>query len=145
MLATFGAVGVALLSVWWWDYSWDRAGVQGVVWFVFGGIGGWLIASTDSIDKVAAEVESVVSAELIKVDGQKVTVRQDDGTELVWAVENPRKLRRLSLEIGQSLWLAEPAQRGKPVLAVVNSSADGGETTTVLWPGDVAWTPGKWD
>lgn len=143
--AIFGAVGVTLLFVWWWDYPWDHAAIHGAVWFAFGGIGGWLIASTDSMNKVAAEVESVVPAELIKVDGQKVTVRQDDGTELMWAVESPRKLRMLALEIEQGLWLAEPAQRGKPVLAVVSSKAEGRETTTILWPGDVAWTPGRWD
>ena len=53
------------------------------------------------------------------------------------------ELRRDS--VSTSPTLAAPTQRGKPVLAVVQSNAGGRETTTVLWPGDVARATGRWD
>ncbi|QFG68411.1 hypothetical protein [Ornithinimicrobium pratense] len=143
--ATFAAVTYTLLTVSLWDHPWERAAIQGATWFAFGGIIGWLVTSTNSLNKVAAKVESVIRAELIKVDGQLVTARQGDGSELVWAVKSPRKLRKLALGVGQSIWLAAPARRGDHILAIASSNADNRQTPTALWPADVPWTPGPWD
>lgn len=141
-MALFASILTMLLSVWMWNEPWDQAAGLAAVWLVMGVVGGWWITSTDSLSAAALAVESTVSAELMKVDGQRITTRQGDGTELVWSVESPRKM---SLAAGQRLWLGSPALRGKHVLAVVDSNPNPDREPTVLWPADVAWTPGRWD
>lgn len=132
-----------LLFVWMWDSPLEQAAIFGVVWLVTGVIGGWWMTAMDSLSAAAQSVDSTVPAELTKVDGQRIITRQTDGTELVWTIESPRKA---SLGTGQRLWLGSPAARGKYVLSVAEPKAETDDVRpTVLWPADVAWTPGRWD
>lgn len=140
--ALFASLTTLLLFVWLFDESLESAAIRAVTWLVLGGLVGWWIAAADDLAKVAATVEAAVPAQVAKVDGQRITVREDNGTELVWAVQSPRKLR---VEVGQALWLSSPARRGEHVLAVMDSDSGDRKTPTVLWPAEVAWTPGRWD
>lgn len=142
LLTVMGSVAATLFSVWVLNLPWDAGVTQGVIYLLMGGALGWLVASADSLYKRAAAVETAVLADVIKAEGPKVIVVLEDGTELMWWVESPRKL---DLQVGERLWLASPVRRGVHVFAVVDSMVDGGDVPVVLWPGDVAWTPGRWD
>lgn len=133
-------VGTGLIFLWWWDYSWGRAAVMLATWTVLGTVGGVVLAWLDSLSEKAKAVEAVVPAELSQVEGPRIAVVPAEGPELVWWLEGPRRPR---LATGQRLWLADPVARGELVLAVTDP-ADGGEPV-VLWPGEVAWTRGRWD
>lgn len=134
-LSFMASIFTTLLSVWMWDSPLEQATFFGAAWLVTGVIGGWWITASDSLSAAAPSVDSTVPAVLTKVQGQRITTRQTDGTELVWTIESPRKA---SLETGQRLWLASPAMRGKYVLGVAEPQAETDKAPAVLWPAEVA-------
>ena len=135
------AILTALLFVFVWGSSWGESLVFGGAWILTGVLGGWFMTAIDPVSAAARSVASTAPAEVTKVDGQKVTVRQADGTDLVWLVESPREL---SIQVGERLWCSSPAGPGKHVLGVVEPSPGSHQQPTVLWPADVARTPGRW-
>lgn len=134
------SIVTGLLSVWW-GSSWKEAVTFSGGWVVTGILLGWLMTTIDSALGAAQSVESTVSAVITNVDGQKITVCPVDGEELVLLIESPR---RAALDTEQRLWLSSPASPGKYVVGVLEPGSGPDQKLTVLWPADVARSPGRW-
>lgn len=85
-------------------------------------------------------VDELLPAHVVALRNRRhLTVRIDEGTDLVL----PTTTRADRIEVGQRVWLTQPAEPDATVTAVTEPTDEAGRAL-LLWPRGIAAAPSRW-